>query len=257
MTLDDITGMVKAAKDYADCIVKPPLEQLGGLLADTVGLWRLKNRVNVLLKAKAYCEARGVSPTKLLPSVFVPLLEVAGNADDPDLSEMFACLLANHLDRNTQDAVHPAFAQVLSQLSPVDAHVLKTLDTKRSERQQADPTKPVERTQILDVVEVVKCVQPDVGGAAVGLSLINLERLGLADDDSLWTSLTPRMVPTFGWHITTYGRQFLFACSRPGSSPNEIELRLDEHVEQARKSREKSDKLRGWFESLDTPLRET
>lgn len=32
-----ITESLKAAKDYADMVVKGPLEQLGGILSDSVG----------------------------------------------------------------------------------------------------------------------------------------------------------------------------------------------------------------------------
>jgi hypothetical protein len=90
------------------------------LLADTVGYWRLKNRVNVLLKAKKLLEEKGIDPTKLLPDVFVPLMDEAGNTADETLADMFARLLASHLDPATQDTVHPAFAKILGQLARHD-----------------------------------------------------------------------------------------------------------------------------------------
>lgn len=41
-----------AAKSYADVVVKGPLSELGGIFADTVGYWRLKNKVTLMLKTK-------------------------------------------------------------------------------------------------------------------------------------------------------------------------------------------------------------
>jgi hypothetical protein len=124
MTPDDMKALgdsLKAAKEYADMILKPSLSELGGLLNETVGFWRLKNRVRLLLKAKKYLEDRGINPTTVLPDVFVPLLDEGGNTEDETLSEMFAPLLAGHLDPETQAGVHPCFAKVLGQMSPLDA----------------------------------------------------------------------------------------------------------------------------------------
>lgn len=67
-----------AAKEYADAIVKAPLSQLGGILSDSVGYWRLKNQINLILKTKTFLEAKGISSNKLLPDIFVPLLDEAG-----------------------------------------------------------------------------------------------------------------------------------------------------------------------------------
>ena len=66
---------IDAAKDYADEVVRGPLGELGGILSDTVGYWRLKNRVRLMLKAKRWLQERGVQPRKILPDIFVPLLE--------------------------------------------------------------------------------------------------------------------------------------------------------------------------------------
>lgn len=103
MTPDEIQALGKAvdvAKDYADSVVKGPLSELGGILSDTVGYWRLKNQVRLMLKAKKWLEEKAVSPTKLLPDIFVPLLEDGGSVENETLSDMFSSLLACHLDPN-------------------------------------------------------------------------------------------------------------------------------------------------------------
>jgi len=119
-----LSKALEAAKDYADSILKAPLNQVGGMLADTVGYWRLKNRVRLMLKAKEWLEARQIKPEKLMPDIFVPLIEDGGNAEDETLAGMFASLLATHLDPQQQENVHPSYTKVLAQISPVDAKVL-------------------------------------------------------------------------------------------------------------------------------------
>ncbi|HYX71856.1 MAG TPA: Abi-alpha family protein, partial [Nitrososphaera sp.] len=121
MNPEEVQALGKAvdvAKDYADSIVKGPLSELGSILSDTVGYWRLKNQVGLILKAKKWLEGKGVAPNKLLPDIFVPLLNDGGNVEDETLSDMFASLLACHLDPGQQSLVHPSYSKVLAQLSP-------------------------------------------------------------------------------------------------------------------------------------------
>lgn len=121
---ETINKAVGAAKEYADLIVKGPLSEIGGILTETIGYWRLKNRVRLMLKAKQWLEERQVNPEKIIPDVFVPLIEEGGNAGDETLADMFASLLATHLDPEFHEHVHPSYTKVLAQLSPVDAKVL-------------------------------------------------------------------------------------------------------------------------------------
>src|SRR4030095_7549702 len=115
MTPEEVQALGKAldtAKDYADEVLKGPLAEFGGILSDTIGYWRLKNRVRLLLKAKRWLEEKGVEPRRLLPEVFVPLLEDGGNVEDETLASMFASLLASHLDPDKEENMHPSHTQV-------------------------------------------------------------------------------------------------------------------------------------------------
>jgi len=93
--LKAIEKALDAAKDYADDVVKGALSEFGGILSDTVGYWRLKNRVRLMLKAKQWLQDRGIQPTQVMPDVFVPLLEDGGNVEDETLADMFASLLSS------------------------------------------------------------------------------------------------------------------------------------------------------------------
>ena len=217
MTPDDIKALAesaKAARRYAGVIVGPALEQLGGMLTDTVGFWRLKNQVNLMLKAKKFLEAKRISPQKMLPSVFVPLLEEAGNTDDPDISEMFARLLATQLDPDRRPSVHPSFAKVLGQLSPLDAKLLRLVD----DHERSNP-KPMFGPRhglftLNDHLELFKDeTGPSVEPAEVSLSLQNLMRLGLCEDKQFEDAIPTVDVYYKGTIITDFGVQFLLACS--------------------------------------------
>lgn len=199
---------VAAAKGYADLILKPPLEQIGGILSDSIGLWRLKNQVRVMLKAKKFLESKGIkTPNKLQPDIVVPLLEGASYTEDETLSDMFARLLSAHADGERQAEVHPSFAKVLGQLSALDAQTLAMLDVMELEQMKERKAKGyfqrehVRRRQVIERVNEAYSVE-------VGLSLENLKRLGLCEDE------IPTRDGTFEhWSIPKYGSRFLIACN--------------------------------------------
>src|SRR5437773_2026679 len=90
-----IEEAAKAAKDYLDKLIAPGLEEGGGIIADTVAYWRFKNKINLVLKAKAFLEAKGLEPHRLLPNVVGPLLEAGSLASEQDMQIRWAALLAN------------------------------------------------------------------------------------------------------------------------------------------------------------------
>src|SRR6267143_813433 len=113
-----------AAREYADAVLLGPLKQLGGILNDTIGGWRLSNQVRVLLGARKMLELNNIDPKKVLPDVFVPLLEEGAKTSDEELSRMFSSLLAEHLDPSRGNQIHPSFAKVLGQLTSTEAKAL-------------------------------------------------------------------------------------------------------------------------------------
>lgn len=163
-----------AARSYADAIILDPLKEFSGILTDTIGYWRLRNQVRLILKAKQWLEDKGVEPAKLLPEIFVPLIGCGGEKEDETLSDMFASLLASHLDPERQDAVHPSFPKVLSELSPLDAKILvgfRRLASAPQYRELGLRGAPM-------TVEMV-AEQWHVSRQKAYLTCLNLERLGL------------------------------------------------------------------------------
>ncbi len=205
---------LQAARNYADAIVLEPLKEIGGILSDTVGYWRLKNQVRLILKAKAWLEDRGVEPTKLLPDVFVPLVQCGGDKEDETLADMFASLLASHLDPARQDNVHPSFPRILSEMSGLDGMALVAFRNLASDPQYRHMGLKGATMTISTVAEVLS-VSPQMAY----LSCLNLERLGLISH--LGFSPPPEHpLPEFfedsrdyqQYRVSEYGIAFCDAC---------------------------------------------
>ena len=118
-----IEEAAKAAKDYLDKLLTSGVEQTGGIIGDTVAYWRFKNKVNLVLKAKAFLEAKGIEPGLVLPKVVAPLLEAGSLEEDSDMKDRWAALLASAATDPTK--VPPAFPRILSELSSTEAIILE------------------------------------------------------------------------------------------------------------------------------------
>src|SRR6185503_7229550 len=104
------------------------------------------------------------------------------------LQDMFARLTAAHLDPDCQAKVHPSFARVLGQLSPLDAQILMLIDTKEFKNWETDSQKPMHQRVRWSAETVIKLAKEDLGNIDAGqvrLSLENLERLGICVDETL------------------------------------------------------------------------
>jgi hypothetical protein len=217
MTPEETQALGKAldtAKDYADEVLKGPLAEFGGILSDTIGYWRLKNRVRLMLKAKQWLEEKGVEPRKVLPEVFVPLLEDGGNVEDETLASMFASLLASHLDPAQEENIHPSYTKVLAQLSPLDAKLM--LVFRRGASYQGAREIGL-RGWVLSVEDVAK--MEDVSKRAGYLSCLNLWRLGIVEHQG-YRPPSGHPIPTVfedspehqQYRITEYGIAFCDTC---------------------------------------------
>ncbi|MDH6430287.1 MULTISPECIES: DUF4393 domain-containing protein [unclassified Paenibacillus] len=61
-----------------------------------------------------------------------PTLEAAKyHIEDKELRDLFAQLIASSMDSNTQELVHPAFVEIIKQLSPFDALILQILNENK------------------------------------------------------------------------------------------------------------------------------
>ena len=192
--------IVEVAKHYLDKILAAPLQEFSGLLADKVNYWRFKNRINTILKAKAFLESKGIDPKAALPGSIVPLIEAAGDTDDDTLQSMFATLLASHLNPETLDKVHPCYTRILSQLAPFDAQLMNFLYQSIRKKGQG----PREIGASLETA----CKTFDVSADTALLSFQNLWRLGLCDRGGGLEHLNQAKQILF----TEFGWSFMVAC---------------------------------------------
>lgn len=119
------------AKGFLDKLIMPAVEETGLLLKDQVSLWKFKNQVKMLNKAKTHCENNGISPKQISLKLLCPLLDYSGIEDDEELQDKWAILLSNMVD-SEQNIENHVFPYILSQLSNNEFMLLeKVYDEKQ------------------------------------------------------------------------------------------------------------------------------
>ncbi len=214
--MEPLGTALQMAKGFADAVLMKPFGELGGILTDTIGYWRLKNQVRLIVKTKEWLEEKKVDPAKVLPDIFVPILDEGGKVEDQQLSDMFASLLASHLDSRTQDRVHPSFPKVLAQLSPLDAQSMVEFRKLASDEQYRSLGL---RGGVLTVELLSKGLE--VSETLAYLSSLNLHRLGIIQHVG-YEPPTKHPMPTVfedsashqAYPISEYGIAFCDACHR-------------------------------------------
>lgn len=209
-----VAEALAAAKEYADTILLQPLSELSGILSDTVGYWRLKNQVRLILKTKAWLQERDIDPTRVLPDIFVPLLEAAASTENKALADMFATLLASHLNPKTQETVHPSYAKVLSELSPLDARLMIKFRRNTSDTEYRELGL---RGSAFDIDFIASSI--GIAERAVYLSCLNLHRLGIVHHAGFRSPSKHPLPEFFGdsmkhqtFRISEYGIALCDAC---------------------------------------------
>lgn len=131
----DITSTVlekgiDTAKNFLDKLIMPAIEETGLLLKDHVTMWKFKNQVRMLNKAKLHCEKNNISPKTISLKILCPLLDYSGLEEDEILHDKWAILLSNMVD-SEQNIENHVFPYILSQLSSNEFIVLeKAFDEK-------------------------------------------------------------------------------------------------------------------------------
>jgi len=115
---------VEGARRFLEKIVGPSLEELGGLLADQVRLFRFKKQIKILEKAQKILLDKGINPRKVSLKTLVPILEEGSLEEDESMSDRWASLLATAADPSSAISVQPSFPEILKELSPKEALIL-------------------------------------------------------------------------------------------------------------------------------------
>jgi hypothetical protein len=136
--VDAVTGVAKAIPVYDD-VVQPAAKEIGkGLqtIAKTVHVvlapvsalvWGY-DQVKDFVSTKVADRLKNVKPEDIVtpkPNVAGPILEALKYTGHEDsLSDLYANLLAASMDKNTASNAHPAFAEIIKQLTPDEAKLV-------------------------------------------------------------------------------------------------------------------------------------
>lgn len=168
----EINRLADKAFDFLGKVVNPPLEELGGLLADKIKFWRFKNQVNIILQVKCFFEQKGIQPRKIPLKTLAPLLEHSSWEEDPHMQTKWASLLANAANPKYSYDIHLAYVEILNQLSPLEA---KLLDLLFNEYEKT----PSDKKQALSFSKEKICQVMNIPSDKFDVLVDNLLRLNL------------------------------------------------------------------------------
>lgn len=192
-TIEAVTGLVESIPVYED-LARPAAQELGKSLQTisqviNVGLSPLKGLVwgydriatwlHSTLEEKLATTDKDniVSPN---PSIAVPAIEALRyTASDEILRELFANLIAAAMDKKQCSGVHPAFVEIIKQLSPLDAQNLKAFGNVAN-HPIANYVQYSDGQEQYTFLEHVFLLNKDSTNLdANSVSIVNLQRLGL------------------------------------------------------------------------------
>lgn len=121
MTKIDITSTalekgIDLAKNFLEKLIIPSVEETGLLIKDKVTLWKFKNQIKMLNKAKEYCEKYNIDPKTISLKLLCPLLDYSALEENEELQDKWAILLGNMVD-SEQNIENHVFPYILSQIS--------------------------------------------------------------------------------------------------------------------------------------------
>lgn len=205
---------IDASRELGGFIAKftgGPLTQAMGIVEDRLKYMRWERQLRLMDRANAFLAARGLQgPDRQVPlQVALPLLEAASLAENDELQDRWAMLLANAADASINVEVRRAFVSILDDLAPLDAVVLQKL---YSYGERLDVRTELWTSFLPEYVTEEKPEEEFVRPALeVELSLGNLNRLGLVSSAMAWGGYA-----IYGCvNRSTLGWQFYFAISEP------------------------------------------
>src|ERR1039457_5659628 len=92
-------------------VLSVPTRKLGDLFGDRVSYWQWSNRLRIAVLAAMKLKNKGISARGLPPDFAIPLLRECGDAEDPNLQEWWAELLASAV--GSEPLRHVAFVHTL------------------------------------------------------------------------------------------------------------------------------------------------
>ncbi|QUP67967.1 DUF4393 domain-containing protein [Pseudomonas syringae Cit 7] len=144
-SIDAVTGLVKAVPIYEDA-VQPVAKQIGksleivgkavnAALMPIQGLVWGAETIQAFLKDTLSQKLKDVPPEDIVspkPNIAGPAIEsLRYTGHEDSLKDMYANLLAAAMNKNTADQAHPAFVEIIKQLTPDEAKLIAFFLSRR------------------------------------------------------------------------------------------------------------------------------
>lgn len=109
-------------------VLKESAGEVGGMIADKVRFWRLKQAVDLKEKTEAFLDQRGVTDTRSVPlKLTLAIVDGATIEEEDELHTLWARLLANALDPSFKPELRVAYVDILRSLTAFDARLLQEI----------------------------------------------------------------------------------------------------------------------------------
>ncbi len=117
--------VVDTGADLIKSLLGEPMKVAGSMVSDQLYGWQLRQRITIAAKAKQLLDKRKIAPHSIATGFLLPFFEAAGNAEESELQDMWAELLASAVEND--DAQHPVFIETLRKMSGVDAKLFRKI----------------------------------------------------------------------------------------------------------------------------------
>lgn len=156
---------------FLSTVLGDAFKEAGASIHDWAKFYRYKNLLKINDKVGQLHKERGMQgkSVPIQPSIGIPLIEAASLAEDENLQQKWATLIANATDPNNKDKIRKSYIDILSSLDPSDAVVLDFMSTQGWNNELGEIT-------IKIIVENLNLSEPEAK-----ISTSNLNRLGLID----------------------------------------------------------------------------
>ena len=211
-----ITGLTVVGKPAIDLvtdvvrrIVTPSADAIGEGLAAPLQQWakrRHENALGTVIGAAQILIEKGIEPQAVPGRILFPILEKSSVEEDADLRQIWSRLLATAADPHCADTVLAPFPHILSELSPIEVHILNFVFTHGTKSSGY---------HAFDLAQVSG--QFDINHSTTLIYRDNMERLNLI---ALPFGTLPDETEVFGvpfkgeLYLTSLGYAFIRACTR-------------------------------------------
>jgi hypothetical protein len=214
------------AGHFLDELLKPTAALIGTDIAERYREWRGQNLADVLIQANDFAQTAGLSVGPVPGRILFPILEYASMEDDASLRRLWASLLANAASQSSLGKTLPAFAEILRQLTPVEATLLQYLHFRRIRLRVGDHWHPATELEVRRRF----LLEGDDYFVAMG----DLDRLQLVEGRRRATAQTASFkdiaeLAADRWHwsvrykhigLTALGLRFIEHCTAPPPNTN-------------------------------------